>query len=33
MPLFNGTSENNLDNFEKYLESVKISKIEKKGEN
>ena len=30
MPLFNGTSENSLDNFEKYLESVKISKKEKK---
>ena len=30
LPLFNGTSENNLNDFEKYLENVKISKKEKK---
>ena len=30
LPLFNGTSENDLNNFEKYLESVKISKKKKK---
>ena len=30
LPLFNGTSENDLNNFEKYLENVKISKKKKK---
>ena len=30
MPLFNGSSENNLNKFEKYLDNVKISKREKK---
>ena len=30
MPLFNGSSENKLNNFEEYLDSVKISKRERK---
>ena len=30
MPLFNGNSENDLKNFEKYLDNVKINKREKK---
>ncbi len=30
LPLFNGSSENDLHNFDKYLETVKISKKEKK---
>ena len=30
MPLFNGSSENDLRNFEKYLDNIKISKREKK---
>ena len=30
MPLFNGTSENNLIHFEKYLDNIKVSKKEKK---
>ena len=30
IPLFNGNSENDLNNFEKYLNNVKISKREKK---
>ena len=30
MPLFNGNSENDLKNFEKYLDNVKVSKKDKK---
>ncbi len=30
MPFFNGTSENNLSHFEKYIENLKIAKKEKK---
>ena len=30
MPLFNGSSENNLNYFDKYLENIKISKKDKK---
>ena len=30
IPLFNGSSENNLDYFDKYLENIKIGKKEKK---